>query len=267
MGIKLEKINLHCRSWNINAFVFLPDASGDVKRSLGIITHGYTSHKASILNWPTRLAEEGMASIIFDLPGHYLGSFNEVHDFEEFKVHSHEIFPVAFEKLREVFLKNFPLYEHYLDEDELKISFIGHSLGALLSLKALELEAFKNYNKMAISVGLGLAPKGVVHIFDTPLYKSTLHIREQLVSPAICPNNIFPWIKEEKKQLNVSGQRIHLLSGEDDVVVGKSGAEDLKTYLDKNNTVTCEKPKRLPHHHPDLAAGHIKKILKSEGLI
>ena len=109
-----------------------------------------------------------------------------------------------------------------------------------------------------------MAPKNVVHLFDTPFYKSTLKVREQLVSPALNPDNVFPWIKEEKNHLNLENQDIHLISGIDDLVVGEDGVERFKQALEeKNNRVTMEKPSKLPHHEPQLAAAHVKKYLKS----
>ena len=71
---------------------------------------------------------------------------------------------------------------------------------------------------------------GVVHLFDTPFYKATMKVREQLVSKALSPTNIFTWIKEQKENLNLSNQYIHLISGEDDLVVGDRGVERFAEY-------------------------------------
>ena len=50
--------------------------------------------------------------------------------------------------------------------------------------------------------------------------------------------------------------------------VGKTGSELLKEELEKNdNHVSLEKPHKLSHHMPEVAAVHIKKFLKSEGII
>ena len=104
------------------------------------------------------------------------------------------------------------------------------------------------------------------NVFDTPFYKSTLAVRAQLVSDAINPDNIFPWIKEEKEALSLTHKSIYLLTGEDDVVVGKDGTERLKDQLEaQGNVVVLEKPAKLAHHLPENAAPHIKKWLKDQG--
>lgn len=264
--MKLLKTTLPYLDQQTNAFVFLPEVGGEnesVQPTFALITHGYTSDKTSVMNWAIRLAEVGVSCLVFDLPGHYQGNFSEVRSFEHFKNHAHEMFVTAFETLRTFFVEEFPLYEHFLETNEARLLFAGHSLGAMLSLKALMLPQFSSYEKRAVCVGLGMAPVGVVHLFDTPFYKSTLRIREQLVSPELKPDNVFPWIKEEKQQLAVSGQTIHLITGEDDLVVGEDGSERfMESLTAKNNSVTLEKPTKLPHHEPNLAASHVKKYLK-----
>jgi predicted esterase len=265
--MKVIKILLDYQNQKTNALVFLPEIEADgpseISSTFAVFTHGYTSDKSSILNWPIRLAEAGIACILFDLPGHYLGNFSEVEDFEYFKQHGHELFYSAYISLKNTFINEFPLYEHFFESGQLKLVLGGHSLGAMLSLKALMLPEFKDFTKLSISVGLGMAPKDIVHIFDTPFYKSTLKIREQLVSPALKPTNVFPWIKEEKLNLNIQGAMIHLITGEDDLVVGNDGMERFaESLLAKNNQVTMEKPSKLPHHEPQLAAGYVKKYLK-----
>jgi hypothetical protein len=267
--MKIQKLTLDYLDQKTNALIFLPEISGEfasinpVVATFAIFTHGYTSDKSSILNWAIRLSESGVSCLLFDLPGHYQGNYSEVEDFDHFKNHAHELFVSAFIKLKASFLEEFPLYEHMLEENVMKLVLGGHSLGAMLSLKALMLPEFANIEKCAIAVGLGLAPKNIVHIFDTPFYKSTLRVREQLVSPALNSENVFPWIKDEKKLIAVEGQIIHLITGVDDLVVGEDGMERFAEVLDeKNNTVFIEKPNRLPHHEPQLAAPHVKKILK-----
>lgn len=265
--MKIQKLTLDYLDQKTNALIFLPEIGGengsDIKSTFVILTHGYTSDKSSIINWPIRLAESGVSCILFDLPGHFLGNYSEVNDFDHFKNHAHELFYQAFLKLKASFQEEFPLYEHMLEVDQLKIALGGHSLGAMLSLKALMLPEFAQYEKRSISVGLGMAPKNVVHLFDTPFYKSTLRIREQLVSPALKPDNVFPWIKDEKQLLEIHNQNIHLITGADDLVVGDDGMERFaESLLTKNNNVTMEKPTKLPHHEPQLAAAHVKKYLK-----
>ncbi|MBC7540867.1 MAG: alpha/beta hydrolase [Bacteriovorax sp.] len=265
--MKVTKLFLNYQSQKTNALVFLPEVGGeiegDVKATFAILTHGYTADKSSIINWPIRLAEAGVSCILFDLPGHYLGNFSEVEDFEHFKNHGHELFYEAFLSLKKSFIEEFPLHENLLENDQLKLVLGGHSLGAMLSLKALMLPEFKDFQKLSIAVGLGMAPKDVVHIFDTPFYKSTLKVREQLVSPALKPDNVFPWIKEEKQTIDVHDLTIHLITGADDLVVGNDGMERFAEVLKaQNNSVTTEKPAKLPHHEPQLAASYLKKYLK-----
>ncbi len=245
-----------------NALLFIPDLEVPFSKTFAVFTHGYTSDKSSIFTWATRLSEVGIPTVIFDLPGHYLGNYSEVTSFESFKSEAPKLFVTAYKSLRQNYLEHFPLNESLIDEYDLRLVLGGHSLGALLSLKALELEEFKNLKKLSISVGLGMAPIKHIHLFDTPFYKSTLKIREQLVSPELRSENVFPWIKEEKEKLNLKDQRIHLITGADDVVVGDDGMERLRDLLEKNNHVTLEKPTKLPHHEPELAASHIKKFLK-----
>ena len=231
------------------------------------MSHGYTSHKASILNWATRLADEGVPTLLFDQPGHYLGSFNEVKSFKEYKEQSHKLYGQAYNLLSEIFCESYPLYEHYLGDQNLNIVLAGHSLSALLAIKALDEKCFVNKKTTAICVGLGLNQSAKTHIFQTPFYKSTLNIREQLVSPELSPKNVFPWIGEEKKNLNIKNKRIHFITGEDDIVVGAQGTESIIDAIKDHNEVSFLKPPSLPHHQPELAAPHIKQFLKQNNLI
>lgn len=259
--MKVIKQLLPYQNQKTNALIFLPEVV--TKASFAILTHGYTADKSSILTWPIRLAEVGVCCILFDLPGHYLGNYSEVEDFEHFKNHAHELFYTAFLSLKNSFIEDFPLHEHLLASDQFKLVLGGHSLGAMLSLKALMLPEFRDFQKLSVAVGLGMAPKDVVHIFDTPFYKNTLRIREQLVSPALNPGNVFPWIKKEKETFDIHDSTIHLITGLDDLVVGEDGMERFASSLiAKNNSVTMEKPAKLPHHGPEMAAAYVKKHLK-----
>ena len=252
--MKVIKDYLSYADQKTNALLFLPSNEVEIKSTVGIFTHGYTADKGSIINWPIRLAEMGMPCVLFDLPGHYLGNFSEVLDFDYFKNHVHELFYSAF-----LLLKNFKTEEIVLG---------GHSLGAMLAIKALDLPGFVDYKKRAIGVGIGVAPKGVVHLFDTPFYKTTLNLREQFVSPALCSTNVFPWIQTEKENCAITGQIIHLITGLDDLVVASDGSERFKELLElRGNIVTMERPTKLPHHEPQLAASHVKKYLKKVELI
>lgn len=265
--MKVKKLFLNYQNQKTNALIFLPEVDGEkevtVKSTFAVFTHGYTADKSSILNWPARLSEMGASCILFDLPGHYLGNYSEVLDFEYFTRHAHELFYTAFLALKEAFLEEFSLHEHLLESDHLKLVLGGHSLGALLSLKALMLPEFREFERLSMAVGLGSAPKNITHVFDTSFYKSTLNIREQLVSPELKPDNVFPWIKHEKENLDIHNASVHLISGADDVVVGENGVERFAEELTiNNNRVTIEKPSKLPHHEPQLAAAYVKKHLK-----
>jgi len=240
-----------------NALAFIPAAKNLKSNRLAIFTHGFTSHKASIFNWPLRLAEEGVPCILFDLPGHFLGTFCEVDSFEAFKQNAPKMFASALDQGSSLIANN-PINNLVLG---------GHSLGALIALKAIGLEEMRSVaKKTAIAVGFGLPPEGVTHIFKTPFYKSTLMVRAQLVSKCLDPDAVFPWIKQEKEALSLRGQNLYFLTGEDDMVVGKDGTQRLAQQMrDQGNEVTLEMPSKLPHHLPEGAAPHIKKYLKDQG--
>lgn len=261
--MKIKKDYLNYDSEKTNVMYFLPGLELEILPTFILLTHGYTSDKSSILNWAIRLAESGASVALFDLPGHYQGNYSEVNSFIYFKNNAHKLFTEAFFGLFKIFKDEFPLHEKFLAPEELRIVFGGHSLGALLALKAMAQDEFLPFQKRGIGVGLGMAPKDMVHLFDTPFYKSTLNIREQLVSPELKPENVFPWIRNEKKDLEIKNQDIHLITGEDDLVVGEDGLERFKINLEeKNNRVTIERPTKLPHHEPNMAASYVKKYLK-----
>ncbi len=238
-----------------HALVFHPSKES-YEGKQAIFCHGYTADKGSILNWGIRLQEVGIKVILFDLPGHYLGNFSEVLDFEYFKENAHKLFYEAYKILNK---------DSQAEASSTALILGGHSLGALLALKAMELEAFSNIKKVGIGVGIGMAPKKGLHLFDTPFYKQTLLLRNQLISSALHSDNVFPWIKDEKEKIAIKNQKIHLITGIDDLVVGNDGMERFRDKLIENsNDVSFEKPSRLPHHEPNLAAVHIKKYLKDK---
>lgn len=256
MENSIKKITLKANNTTVNALAFIPGNNTKTDR-FAIFCHGYTSHKGSILTWASKMYEEGIAAIIFDQPGHFLGSFNEVASFEDFKQDAPLLYLKAYEYLKTI----------YPDGGQ-KIAIGGHSLGALTSLIALEREYFKNLDCICVCVGFGLPPSGIVHVFDTPFYKSTLHLRGELVSEKIPPSVVFAWIKERKEELVIVQHRIHFITGEDDAVVGKDGTERLAKFLeDQGNIVSVEKPSKLSHHMPELAAPHIKKFLKDQDFL
>lgn len=264
--MKILRNYLDFEKTKTNTMYFLPEEMNEEVPVFALFTHGYTADKSSILNWCLRLTEVGVPCALFDIPGHYLGNYSEVESFEYFTEHAHELFVEAFNGLTKAFLEEYPLNDHLLSKDTLKLVLGGHSLGSLLALKAATLSIFSDYEKQVIGVGLGMAPQDMVHLFDSPFYKSTLNIREQLVSKALTADNVFPWIKEEKQRLTIKDTSIHLISGEDDLVVGEDGVERLRDdLLTRNNIVTVEKPSRLPHHEPQLAASYVKKFLRKKG--
>lgn len=258
MAIEIIKKTHNYRSWECQAFACFPGPEKEV-RGLALFAHGHTSHKETVLGWATRLAQDGITAWALDLPGHYLGSFAEVESLGEFKSYAHQVFWSAISSCER---------SHSLLKKDIPFIIGGHSLGALMALKADE--GLKNQKRpdLILCVGLGMPPKGKVHVFDSPFYQATLDIRAQLVSPPLSPKNVFPWIKEEKENLTITNQRIHLISGEDDVVVGKDGAKVMAEVLESlGNKVTYEIPRKLSHHEPSLAAPHIRKFLKDENII
>ena len=88
MSVKILRTTLHVSSFEVQAFAFIPDVES-LKEQWACFTHGYTSQKSDCLPWATRTAEGGIPTIIFDQPGHYLGSFNDVESFEDFKNNVH----------------------------------------------------------------------------------------------------------------------------------------------------------------------------------
>ena len=255
MSVKIKFKTINSPDFEFNSAIFLPDVENRIGHC-AIFTHGYTASKSDTITWAQRLSESGIPSVIFDLPGHYLGSINEVSSFELFKSKAHHCFSYAWSYLQS------ELSEGYIPE-----TFIlgGHSLGALMSVKALELETFKSNNSMAIGVGLGIGQHKNTHIFESSFYQKTLNIRRQLVCPELDSDKVFPWIKEEKENIETSNSRVHLITGADDVVVGAGGMEAFaKKLLDNDNHVTTHEPKKLAHHEPSMASTHIYHFLKKE---
>jgi predicted esterase len=262
MAPKLVCTELALPWFEVNAMAFLPDLQlPEIKKEWAIFSHGYTSHKGDCLNWATRLVEAGVPCLIFDQPGHYLGSFKEITSLEDFKLHAHELFAEGFFRLQQ-------LMEQYIGKGNFptpkNIILGGHSLGAYMALSALELEPFQHFLRLGIGVGIGIGQRQATHLFETAFYEKTLAIRRQLVSPKLDSREVFSWLKNEKEKMTVSGERIHLMTGEDDVVVGPGGMEAFAEVLQKNqNQVSLERIKRLPHHEPAAATPHLYAFLKN----
>lgn len=247
--------------FQVNALAFIPSSDGAIKAEWAIFTHGYTSHKGDCLNWATRLVDVGVPCLIFDQPGHYLGSFQEVSNFEDFKEHVHELFGEAYVRLQGLMDQHIGLGQFPPNSS---IILGGHSLGAFTSIKALGLPIFSQLNHLSIAIGIGIGQQQATHLFETAFYEKTLSIRRQLVSPHLDSKTVFSWLKSAKENLILSGERVHMITGEDDVVVGPNGLEAfIKVLEDQGNVVTWDKPKRLPHHEPGSATPHIYAFLKN----
>jgi hypothetical protein len=263
MPIKVVCTELTLPWFQVNALAFIPALKVDapVKKEWAIFTHGYTSHKGDCLNWATRLVEADVPCLIFDQPGHYLGSFHEVNSLEDFKVHVHELFREGYARLDQLMAQNLGPGNYPAPET---LILGGHSLGAFTAIKALELPEFSELQKIAIGVGIGIGQRQAIHIFETAFYEKTLAVRRQLVSSVLDSKEVFGWLKESKETMTIAHQRIHLITGEDDVVVGPGGMEAFLKVLEANgNNVTWEKPKRLPHHEPGAATAHMFAFLKN----
>lgn len=255
MSLKIEFETLSNDYFTFNCASFIPAIK---PKSLAIFTHGYTASKADNISWAQRLGEQGIACIIFDLPGHFLGSINKVNSFDEFTQYAHTCFIDAYKHMCKKLKQD--TFEH--------IIIGGHSLGALLSLKALELDEFDEEHVTAIGIGLGLSQNQKNHLFESSFYQNTLNVRRQLVHENIDSDLIFPWIKDEKIGFNISHKKIHLITGEDDIVVGPGGMDALAFMLENlNNEVTTHEPKKLAHHEPSKAATHIYSYLKKRKII
>ncbi len=254
MNVKIIKQTLTNKYFSFNAMAFLPPSDVETRSEWALFTHGYTASKSDCINWAQRLSELGIPCAIFDLPGHHLGSYNEIRSFEDFKKNAHDCFIDAYKFLKEQGLS-----------DCTKLILGGHSLGALLSLKALNIKEFEELNPLAIGIGIGISQHKTVHLFESSFYQKTLNIRRQLVCENLDSDLVFPWIKNEKLNLEIYQKRIHLITGLDDVVVGEGGAEVLRFNLEsQGNDVTLTEPKKLPHHEPSSAASYIASFIKKE---
>ncbi len=263
MTSKVITLELTLPYFQVNALAFIPSVSEGkkVKTEWAVFSHGYTSHKGDCLNWATRLVEAGAPCIIFDQPGHYLGSFHEVSSWEDFRLHAHELFSEAFLRLQG--LMDLHLPGQYPAPTSVILG--GHSLGAFTSILALELAQFQNLKRVAIGVGIGIGQRQATHLFETAFYEKTLSLRRQLVSPCLDSKVVFSWLKTEKENMTVSSQRIHLITGEDDIVVGAGGLEAFIEVLQRNgNMVTWDRPRKLPHHEPGMATPHLFSFLRDQ---
>lgn len=242
----------------VNAFAFIAPKEKYQENYKAIFTHGYTASKSDLISWASRLADSGISSLIFDLPGHYLGSYNRVESFTIFTEFTHHLFYQAMITLKDLEKNYYPATSdpHYF--------LGGHSLGALMAVRSSLLPDFVKLKKTYIGVGFGLNEEVKTHLFDTDFYSKTLNIRKQLVAPEITSDLMFPWIRSMKRLDEIKDQNICIITGVDDVVVGKDGAKNLANNLSTQNTVELIEPSRLPHHQPELAASHIYSYIKQQ---
>jgi len=250
-GSKISFHYFNSQQFRIHGIFYRPESS---IKALAIFTHGYTSCLHDLLKWGERLQMLGIASFIFDLPGHYLGKSSEVTNFLNFTQDSWKIFENAYLFCCQQ-LKN--------EGDNVPLILGGHSLGSLLAFKAAQSKIFKTKNKLFVGVGAWMNTSEDNHLFEDKFYEKTLTLRAQYVCPELNPANVFSWIKNEKEKLSLTGEKIYLLTGLDDVVAGGVGAEKFKELMLKlNNQVYLERPNHLSHHRPELAAPHLAALLK-----
>lgn len=243
---EIKKITLTTSHLKTNALFFIPTEVNSNKCC--IFTHGYTSHKGSILPWAQKMMDLNLPTIIFDLPGHFLGSFHDIPSFEVFKDETPKLFEKSLSCIQEIF-------------NNITIPITGgHSLGALLSLIHGSLN--NNFNHH-ICVGLGSIETGKPHLFQTPFFRETMILRSQLVSSFLHPDDAIPWIAKMKKEISTQHKSIYLIAGKDDIIIGgEEGVKQMAQTLDKNNQVYLNLIAKLPHHLPENAGIFVKKIIQ-----
>lgn len=240
MSFKIEKIILNTKDLATNALYFKPD--DPATQYVSVFTHGYTSHKGSILPWAQKMMELNIPTILFDLPGHFLGSFRPVSTIEDFQGQTPELFKSA----------------HSILGEQKNLIVGGHSLGALFSLIYSE----KYSPDLIFCAGLGLSDPTKKHLFQTPIFKETLNLRSELVSPEISPEIIFPWITEKKQNLSIENRNILLVAGKDDIVIDReAGINRLGDLLKVKNSVEVMVPPSLPHNQPERAGVYLKQAV------
>jgi len=254
MDFELVQKHLEHNDIKVQALKFIPKVSHqDMRGTVAIFTHGYTSHKGDLVNWAYHLLQLNIPSLIFDLPGHYLGSFNEVDNLEKFNLGVPALFEKALLQLDEY--------------NPVNIILGGHSMGAHYSLLALNQESFHEANTFNICVGLGHKDQDKPTFLESSLYKETLDLRKKLVSKVLFPEYIIPLLKESNEKLQFKNKKIHLISGKNDVIANEKSLEKFKERLWlQGNYVTTETPGNLPHHQPELAAAFIRNHVRKNVL-
>lgn len=265
MNIKINKTTLDfIDGHSINALIYSNRDLKKIRPIIALFTHGYTSHKGDLTSWASQLSMSGITTVIFDLPGHYLGSYNEVNDLKTFQEKGPNIFINAYKgAISYLESTNCPLRP-----DDFTIILGGHSLGALMSILAMKLDFFADKNKINISVGIGMGDRSATDTLSKPFFKHFLQMRTQLVSESLSPSNIFPWIQKSKRDIFIENSRIHLITGLNDSLVSDQAVESFYTHLSQmNNQVTLERPQNLPHELPGNAIPFIKKFMRKEKMI
>lgn len=243
---EIKKITLETKNLKTHALFFIPEET--TSTNCCIFTHGYTSHKGSILTWPQKMMDLSLPTIIFDLPGHFLGQYNDVPSFETFKQEAPLLFNESFQVIRN-------------EAPEITKAITGgHSLGALLSLIHSKDALFVD---QLICVGLGSLPIDKPHLFETPFFKDTMLLRSELVSKHLNPKVALPWIAQTKNSEITRHKKIHLIAGKDDIIIGgEKGIHQMASYLETSNVITKHIIPKLPHHQPENAGVFIKKIVQ-----
>lgn len=244
IGPRVEHQSLKSGPLSVSSSLFIPKT---LKFSFSVImTHGYTTCREQLVMPAMRLCQAGIPVFIFDLPGHFASSLNDLNSFEDFKNFTPHLFHIALKEIEKTKIET----DHFV--------FGGHSLGGLLSLLAPG-------HKRLISrfaIGVGAYPKGE-HPYQHSFFREMIELRSQMVSRFISPQVIFDWLSEEKEKLLISNEKIQIINGEDDFIATEKATMRMKNLLEaKGNTVDLQRPKTLPHHRPDLIGPHLFKYLK-----
>ncbi len=254
MDFHINTKTIHYQKMQSNGLYFIPEKE-KIKNIVAIYTHGHTSHKGSLISWGIKHLDYGIPCVLFDLPGHYLGSYNEVESLEEFSNKAPFLFEKHFEEIQTLLPEL--SFEHFIVG--------GHSLGALMALKASETPFFNERPTLVMGVGFGSSPlhKKENHMLETPFFQRTLKVYQQFVSPALRSPEVFSWLKEEKKNLKTKNKDVYLLTGRDDLIANEEQVRHLAQQLEKNGCrVTTQIAENLPHHTPDRASVHLMSHLK-----
>lgn len=258
--LEIEHFQLVYKNLNVNALWAKPKSSNKHLNleNLCIFTHGYTSHKASILSWLQKLSQNGYHAIIFDLPGHFLGGLKKEVNFNDFTTQSHMLFESAVKYAQSNF-----------QNDHLKSIVIGgHSIGGYFSLMASNLEIFKKFQTYVYCVGLGVGEKGKISVMQQSLFKPTLDFRAELISKDIHPDAIFPWLSNVKRELSLQNQNYTLITGKNDIICPPQNIQNLTDSLyqnsqdNKNLNIKQHIEQNLPHDKPEMISSFITRQIK-----